>query len=573
MAGVVIINAREDGAPAQALAEKLGALGLQASFSLGGEMLRDAAVRGDVVIALWSPHSYFRNELIDAAALARDQHRLVHARMQNTPIPNEFEHDGSIDLTGWRGEENFQPWRQLLNAVSGILYAPPPDEHDDSHFVMQDYQDGDYTERSREYVATGRAYDQTGPAEAPLSSFPPPPARQPPQPEPPLRIRTAPGQATARAAANQPLFPPAAPPPMAPPPIAPSMPPAPMAPVAAAPARTAPARTAPNVQPAPFRPAPIQPPQGQAQNQPLQPEPTPRFTPSFPPAAAAALDIQRPPPGVPEFPPFPPPVAQGKAGAAAKTNAAARHPVTPLSSYAQQGAGYRPASFAEPPRRNGLGIVRLLIIGFVTFGVVAGAGIGGYMYLQRNENSGAAATWAALDKTDPYALRQFLDSGNAGQFREPAQATLDTLALDRLRVAREADTIDALQAFLVEFPDSRFAPQVNGRIAELRQMAGGRPARDALNNLPAPQALPPPPPEIRAETERAVREADEPYSPSRSGQPGVYSAPSSYAPPPTQGAPTSTGGPLSLSPPSARDTPASIEDELRRQLSTPPPQR
>src|SRR5262249_32021855 len=47
--------------------------------------------------------------------------------MQNAANPDEFAHEPSIDLTGWRGEDEFGPWRELARVVTGKAgVAPPP---------------------------------------------------------------------------------------------------------------------------------------------------------------------------------------------------------------------------------------------------------------------------------------------------------------------------------------------------------------------------------------------------------------------------------------------------------------
>jgi hypothetical protein len=125
MAGVVIIHALEDGAPAHALAEKLDALGYQASTDLfpHGGVLRERVEEADVVVALWSPRSTARPDLVGEAAYARGLGRLVHARMHNTPAPREFANDPQIDLTGWKGNDDFPGWLNLQAALEGVMSA------------------------------------------------------------------------------------------------------------------------------------------------------------------------------------------------------------------------------------------------------------------------------------------------------------------------------------------------------------------------------------------------------------------------------------------------------------------
>src|SRR5262245_25115450 len=118
MAGVVIIHALEDGAPAHALAEKLDALGYQTATDLTPSgALREIVGEADVIVALWSPRSTGRADLVGEAAYARGLGRLIHARMHNTPPPREFASDPQIDLTGWKGNDEFPGWRNLQAAI------------------------------------------------------------------------------------------------------------------------------------------------------------------------------------------------------------------------------------------------------------------------------------------------------------------------------------------------------------------------------------------------------------------------------------------------------------------------
>lgn len=310
MAGVVILHAQEDGAPAHALAAKLRALGMETvTDTPPGPGLRRAIGDADAVVALWSPRSAARGDLVDEAAFARGLGLLIHARMQNTPAPGEFVSDPTIDLTGWRGEDAFSGWRNLRAAVEGVVQAGGP------------------------------AFGE------PMA--PPPPRREP------------------------------------------------------APAYQEPPRREPAAYPDPPRREPAY-------------EPPPSYAPSY-----------EPPPH------YAPRVENGGGGGSA---------------------------------------MRLALIGIVTFLVVAGVGIGGYSFIQGGQSSANAETaWNALDKSDPRALREFLDGDNPGRFRRPAEIALEGLEVEAFRTAREADTVEALQGFVRDFPDSRHSTQVRGRIAELRQ--------------------------------------------------------------------------------------------------------
>ena len=129
MGTVVIIHALEDALPARALADKLRQANLTVVLERPfGADLRDALRDASTSVALWSPRAATSAEMIEDVAFARDRTRVIHATMQNTTLPEEFASDETANLTGWRGEDTFGPWRKLANLVSASAGAPPPPE-------------------------------------------------------------------------------------------------------------------------------------------------------------------------------------------------------------------------------------------------------------------------------------------------------------------------------------------------------------------------------------------------------------------------------------------------------------
>ena len=130
MSNVVIIHAPEDALPARALAEKLRQARLSVVIEKpAGEEMRSAIKGAKVAIALWSPRSSGQPVLAEDAVFARSSAVLIHATMQNAPLPAQFRGDQSIDLTGWRGEDDFPAWRALAKTVTekaGADAPPPP---------------------------------------------------------------------------------------------------------------------------------------------------------------------------------------------------------------------------------------------------------------------------------------------------------------------------------------------------------------------------------------------------------------------------------------------------------------
>jgi hypothetical protein len=154
MPTVVIIHAADDALPARALAEKLRhAAKLTVVLEQPpGEELRNAVKGAAVTVALWSPRSVTQSDLAEEVAFAKTKSKLVHALMQRAQPPEQFRNDKPVDLTGWRGEEDFPTWRELAKLVAdkaGVALAPPPPPRPPSGF----FQPG----RPAEAVAAGQA--------------------------------------------------------------------------------------------------------------------------------------------------------------------------------------------------------------------------------------------------------------------------------------------------------------------------------------------------------------------------------------------------------------------------------
>lgn len=130
MATVAIIHAPEDTLPARALAEKLRAAKLNVLLEkAAGEDQRNAAKDAKVTIALWSPRSIAQPAIVEDATFARGKSKIIHATMQNAALPSGFGSDKVVNLTGWRGEDDFKGWRELAQLVTeraGVAPLPPP---------------------------------------------------------------------------------------------------------------------------------------------------------------------------------------------------------------------------------------------------------------------------------------------------------------------------------------------------------------------------------------------------------------------------------------------------------------
>jgi hypothetical protein len=182
----------------------------------------------------------------------------------------------------------------------------------------------------------------------------------------------------------------------------------------------------------------------------------------------------------------------------------------------------QPAQAASPsePKRGGMG---LMIGGAVAAIVIIGGGF--FAWTQTQQAQTTSAVWEDVERNDASALRAFIN-GAPGSYREEALAALAELEERSFEAASDADSIEVLEAFLVDFPESEHAISVRGRIAELESQS--QPPADALPALPT----------------------EEPATP----DPDLV--PPDSAPTPTPTPDTGTGGPVTLAPPAPEPTPA-----------------
>ncbi|MFT3726233.1 MAG: toll/interleukin-1 receptor domain-containing protein [Terricaulis sp.] len=203
MATALIIHAPEDALPARALAEKLRAAKLTVVLEkAAGDEVREAAKTAQVTVALWSPRSVGSAGLIDDVAFARGKTKLVHAQMQNAQTPQQFASDKSVNLTGWRGEDEFAPWRELANAITeraGVAPLPPPAPRPPSGFFTPGTPGRDGAPSAAPAAASAPPPRPSNPGQAappPRAAAPravPPAPPRAPAPPPPRADRPPPG--------------------------------------------------------------------------------------------------------------------------------------------------------------------------------------------------------------------------------------------------------------------------------------------------------------------------------------------------------------------------------------------
>src|SRR6185503_14063646 len=120
------------------------------------------------------------------------------------------------------------------------------------------------------------------------------------------------------------------------------------------------------------------------------------------------------------------------------------------------------------------GGMMMIIIAVV---VLAIGGSGGYFWWSQQQGARAAATaFESIDRNDPAALRAFI-AGQSGPAKTQAESALSELEERSYEAASDTDTVEALQGFVRDFPDSQHALAARGRIAELQtNAANGAPA-------------------------------------------------------------------------------------------------
>jgi hypothetical protein len=184
MASVVIIHAAEDTLPARALAEKLRQAQLQVILEKPpGEELRAAVKGSQVTIALWSPRSNTNPALAEEVNFARGKSKVLHALMQSAQAPDQFRSDKSVNLTGWRGEDEFAPWRELAKLVTdkaGVAPLPPPAPRPPSGF----FQPGRPGSTAPQAATSQASRPQQRAAQPQRQQAAPPPRQAAPRPTP-----------------------------------------------------------------------------------------------------------------------------------------------------------------------------------------------------------------------------------------------------------------------------------------------------------------------------------------------------------------------------------------------------
>lgn len=128
-ARILILHVPENALHARALAGKLGSLPLRTVYEvpLQGQEIEEEMKLAGQVCAFWSPQSVGSSTLSMLARSAFDLGTLVNVTMINASAPESFGSAPTVNLTGWRGEDDYPPWRELavhLTKVAGVPLPP-----------------------------------------------------------------------------------------------------------------------------------------------------------------------------------------------------------------------------------------------------------------------------------------------------------------------------------------------------------------------------------------------------------------------------------------------------------------
>ncbi len=128
-ADVFISYAHEDRVIAEHLVRRLEAEELSVFWDTSGvhagqiigDIISDELQHAKCVVVIWSKHSIESDWVWGEADSARQRRVLVPAMVGDIEPPIEFRRVGAANLTGWKGDENFDGYQRLLVGVSLAL--------------------------------------------------------------------------------------------------------------------------------------------------------------------------------------------------------------------------------------------------------------------------------------------------------------------------------------------------------------------------------------------------------------------------------------------------------------------
>lgn len=86
--------------------------------------IADRLISAAAVFVLWTEHSTKSKGVFEEAAKAQSNGKLVHARLDDAPLPYGFAETQYVDLSGWDGTATHPAMRKLLQALRDKLNPP-----------------------------------------------------------------------------------------------------------------------------------------------------------------------------------------------------------------------------------------------------------------------------------------------------------------------------------------------------------------------------------------------------------------------------------------------------------------
>src|SRR5689334_5062521 len=144
LADVFISYARADFAAAERVARELGKAGVSVWYDRElpahraySDVIATELEAARAVVVLWSAESTASEWVRSEANRAREQHKLVQARLDDTRVPMPFDQIQCADLRAWRRGRSDSGWVQVSKSIDALLggtqaseTAPPRPTHE-----------------------------------------------------------------------------------------------------------------------------------------------------------------------------------------------------------------------------------------------------------------------------------------------------------------------------------------------------------------------------------------------------------------------------------------------------------
>jgi predicted ATPase len=131
MSDVFISYARSTAVQAQAAAEALRALGYGVwlddelpAHRAYGDVIDEHLSAAKAVLVIWSDEAVKSDWVRSEANRAREDRKLVQARVDNTRLPMPFDQIQCADVSGWKGEVDHPGWLKVIGSAAVLVGEP-----------------------------------------------------------------------------------------------------------------------------------------------------------------------------------------------------------------------------------------------------------------------------------------------------------------------------------------------------------------------------------------------------------------------------------------------------------------